>query len=157
LSQARGIKQGFATAFIHHAQANVVARLGFVSVRRIRWRVTDQWNCFELKVVYFGNGECVVEFEWVPVDTAVVFQNIEQGVTGGQIFFDQGVTPQGQMALVFTQHQQPGCMVDLRIHEHDRRNACVAQRTCWLQLGQGFELLKNIGGRIHQKPILGIR
>src|SRR3954468_13613725 len=42
-------------------------------------------------------------------------------------------------------------MVQVAAREHDACDGCVSQ-TSWMQLGEGFELLANLGRSVDQKP-----
>jgi hypothetical protein len=66
------------------------------------------------------------------------------------------VAIQGQALTVLSQHQQTGGVVNLRVHQHDSGNACIAQGPSGLQTRKGLDLLQYIGGRIHQQPIYAV-
>src|SRR5699024_3158409 len=56
----------------------------------------------------------------------------------------------------FAQDQQPGRMVNLAVHEHDRSNACLARSWARPQPFKVNHLLANIGRGIEQHPALAI-
>jgi hypothetical protein len=66
------------------------------------------------------------------------------------------VAIQGQALTVLSQHQQTGGVVNLRVHQHDSGDACIAQGPSGLQTRKGLDLLQYIGGRIHQQPVCAV-
>ena len=92
----------------------------------------------------------------MPVNAAVVVQNIEQRVAAFQIVSHQRVTPQFKRLAVFTQHVQTGGVVNLRVHQKNGADGGVSQRARRLQCRKASNLLQDVGGGIEQDPILGV-
>ena len=88
----------------------------------------------------------------VPVYAAIVFENVEQRIAGGQVLARHAGAVDFQR-LAFAQHEQSGGVVDLRIHQHDRADRGVADRPCRLQFRERLELREQVGRSVEQHPV----
>ena len=88
----------------------------------------------------------------VPVDAAVMLEQLEQRVALRQVLLHRRRAPDRQPRTMFAQHIKAGGVVDLRIDQQDGCDAGVAQRAARLQRGKTADLLEDIGRCIEQRP-----
>jgi hypothetical protein len=86
-------------------------------------------------------------------DAAVMVEQRNQRQTRGEIGEHRcaGIQRQGRSA--FTQHQQTGDVIDLRVNQHDRGNATVTNRAGGLQFRIRAQLCEQIRRGIDQNPV----
>src|SRR5262249_8356650 len=87
-----------------------------------------------------------------PMNPAVVLENVEHRVSGGEILPSHigGIDLQ---RLALSQHEQSSCVIDLGIDQHYPAYCCIAQGSSWLQFWKRAELRKYIRGSIEENPV----
>ena len=154
LAQPGRVEQALAAGRIDERDADVVARLRAVAVRRVRWRIAGQRQGFEAEAGRAVDGKARLQREFAPVDSTVMAEHAEHRVAHRQVLAHAGGAPHRPRLAMLAQHVEAGGVVDLGIDQHDRRDAGVAQRARRLQRREAPDLLQHVGGGVEQHPVL---
>ncbi len=153
LAQARRIEQLAAGASVFDEQADVVARMRIVAVRRIRRRRTAQRNRSDDEIRTGRDDEAAVQRDGVPLQAAVpVLEHVEQRKARGQVLVDHLGAPDF-MRAAFTQGQQAGGVIDLAVEQDDRADRRIARLARRLQGGKGLQLRTDVRRGIAENPV----
>ncbi|MNZ83967.1 hypothetical protein D3C78_1027110 [compost metagenome] len=153
LAEAGGVEQLAASADVLDQQAEVVARVRVVAVRRVRRRRAAQRDRREAQRRAGGDGEALVEGDRIPAQAAVpVAEHVEQREAGGQVLVDHLAAPHLVRAAL-AQGQQAGGVVDLAVQQDQRADRRVAQRAGRLQGRERLDLCADVRRGVADDPV----
>src|SRR4051794_8680795 len=147
LAQARCVEQLLPGLLIGDAHADVVALMRIVAMRRVRGCLALEGYRSEAQALDSIDDEAAARTsgQTVPVDSAIVAEDIEQRIAGGHILLNHIRAPDLQRLLPFAQHQQASGVVDLPVHERNRFDTGISDRASWLQRGKCLQLREDVG------------
>src|ERR1700686_2056185 len=90
-------------------------------------------------------------------DAAVMREYRYNGQAEAQVLQDGVSDVERQRGIAFTQHQQAGHVIDLRVHGHHGCDTAVTHTTRRLKFGMGRDLRKQVGRRVENEPVLAVR
>ena len=126
---------------------------GAVAVRRVRRRLAgDRQRAPPHPRHRVHRENRVLQVDAAAVHAAKVTEHLKDRVAAGQIRIGAVCAPHGPRTHRFSQHVQPGRMVDLPVNEDDGGNGGVAYRTARLQIRTRLQLGQDVRRGVHQHP-----
>ena len=151
--EPRRIDRGTPGALILEHQREIVARDGSIAVGRIRRRFARHRQRAPPDSRHPVDTEAgAFQIDAATVHSAKEPEHAEHGVAPGEVGKCAVGAPNGPGSDRFTQHVEPGGVVDLSVDEDDGGNGCVAHRARGLQIRIRPQLAQYIGRGIHQRP-----
>ena len=153
-TQARSIEERASGRLVPHQDAHIVAFARLLPVRRVRRRLAHQGNGAEAQArdPIHSEVRIPVGVHALPVDAAIVVENVEYGVAGGEVLA-HAIGRVHAQRLAFAQHEQARRMIDLTVDQDNADDRGVAQRTPGLQTRETAQLNEDVGRRVEQDPV----
>ena len=154
LHKAGSIEEGLSGVGIRDAHADIVALARVIPMWRI-WRRLARDGCrgeAQVSCSDYRELSAMIDRYCVPMNSAVMLKDIEHRISGRESF-PSHVGAINLQRRPFSQHEQPGRVIDLSINQDHCAYCGIAQGSPRLQLGKCAELGKYIGGSVEQNPV----
>ncbi len=126
-------------------------------MRRVRRRLARQGHGAELEPGHALDGEVGIRLgvHALPVDAAIVAENMEHRVAGGEVLA-HAIGRVHAQRLSLAQHEQARRVVDLAVDQDDAHDRGIAQRARRLQGRETAQLHQDVGRSVEQDPVAAV-